>query len=101
MKKQHDAGKALWITELGWSSGHPSAANGHNQFEKGLAGQKRELLGAFKLLKANQRAWRLQRVYWFSLTDAPGSCNFCDGSGLFGDGFTPKPAWYAYIGQAR
>ncbi len=101
MTRQHDAGKALWITELGWSSDRPNSANGHNQFEKGVAGQKRELTGAFKLVKANQRAWHLQRVYWFSLTDAPGSCNFCDGSGLFGDGFTPKPAWYAYVAQAR
>jgi hypothetical protein len=101
MAKEHDAGKALWITELGWSSDHPSAANGENAFEKGIQGQRRELLGAFRLLKANQRAWHLQRVYWFSLTDAPGSCNFCDGSGLFGEGFTPKPAWNAYVGQAR
>jgi hypothetical protein len=101
MAKEHDAGKALWITELGWSSLHPSAANGNNQFEKGPQGQRRELLGAFKLLMAGQRAWHLQRVYWFSLTDAPGSCNFCDGSGLFGEGFAPKPAWYAYVGQAR
>jgi hypothetical protein len=101
LKQEHDAGKALWITELGWSSGHPSAANGHNQFEKGVQGQRRELVGAFKLLKANQRAWHLQRVYWFSLTDAPETCNFCDGSGLFGEGFSPKPAWNAYVGQAR
>ncbi len=101
MAKEHDAGKALWITELGWSSGHPSSANGHNQFEKGRAGQRRELIGAFKLLKAGQRAWHLQRVYWFSLTDAAGTCNFCDGSGLFGEGFVPKPAWYAYVAQAR
>jgi hypothetical protein len=101
MKREHDAGKALWITELGWSSGRPDAANGHNGFEKGMAGQKRELLGAFKLLKANQRAWHLGRVYWFSLTDGPGLCNFCDGSGLFGPGFVPKPAWSAYVAQTR
>ncbi len=28
--------------------------------------------------------WKLQRVYWFSVDDQAGACNFCDGSGLFG-----------------
>jgi hypothetical protein len=96
LKRVHDPGRALWLTELGWSSGHPSAANGHNKFEKGRQGQARELTGAFKLLRAKAASWRVKRVYWFSLTDAPGTCNFCDGSGLFGEGFVPKPAWSAY-----
>jgi hypothetical protein len=101
LKKSHDPGRALWLTELGWSSGIPSAANGHNQFEKGVQGQARELTGAFKLLRAKAAAWRVQRVYWFSFTDEPGTCNFCDGSGLFKKGFVPKPAWSAYKRFAR
>ncbi len=96
LKRAHDPGRALWLTELGWSSGKPEAANGHNGFEKGRQGQARELSGAFNLLRSKATAWRVKRVYWFSFTDAPGTCNFCDGSGLFGDGFTPKPAWSAY-----
>jgi polysaccharide biosynthesis protein PslG len=96
LKNAHDPGRALWITELGWSSGKPEAANGFNQFEKGRAGQARELTGAFKLLRAHAAAWHVKRAYWFSLTDAPGTCNFCDGSGLFGEGFVPKPAWSDY-----
>ncbi|MBS1676084.1 MAG: hypothetical protein JST08_01745 [Actinobacteria bacterium] len=101
LKKSGDPGRALWVTELGWSSGHPSAANGHNQFEKGVQGQVRELNGAFNLLRAKAAAWRIKRVYWFSLTDEPGSCNFCDGSGLFNEGFAPKPSWSAYKRFAR
>jgi hypothetical protein len=101
LKKVGDPGRALWLTELGWSSGTPSAANGHNQFEKGRQGQARELTGAFKLLRSNAAAWRVERVYWFSFTDAPGTCNFCDGSGLFGPGFAPKPAWSAFKRLAR
>ena len=93
----HDAGKGLWITELGWSSGHPSASNGRNGFEKGPSGQAAQLRGAFALLKANQAKWRLKQVFWFSVDDRPGSCNFCDGSGLFGPGFKPKPSWKAYV----
>jgi hypothetical protein len=101
LKKSRDPGRALWLTELGWSSGRPSAANGHNQFEKGLEGQARELTGAFKLMRSKAAAWRIKRAYWFSFTDAPGTCNFCDGSGLFEQGLTPKPAWSAFKRFAR
>jgi hypothetical protein len=96
LKASRDPGRAIWLTELGWSSGKPEAANGHNKFEKGRQGQARELEGAFGLLRSHAAAWRIKRVYWFSLTDSPGTCNFCDGSGLFGEGFVPKPAWSAY-----
>lgn len=101
LKASRDGGRAIWLTELGWSSGRPSAANGHNQFEKGPQGQARELRGAFGLLRAHAAAWRVKRVYWFSFTDAPGTCNFCDGSGLFSDGMKPKPAWTSYKSFAR
>ena len=100
LKKERDPGRALWITEMSWSSEKPSAANGHNGFEKG-ANQTREMAGAFKLLEANAAAWRVKRLYWFSLTDAPGSCNFCDGSGLFTEEWAPKAAWSTYKRFAR
>lgn len=94
MKANHDAGKGLWITELGWSS-QPETRS--NLFAKGLNGQTRELKGAFRVLTKNQRKWRLRQVYWFSVDDVQGACNFCNGSGLFSQPFTPKPAWYAYV----
>ncbi len=96
LKASHDPAKGLWITELGWSSGPPSS-DGSNSFAKGPAGQARELKGAFKLLRSKQAKWRIQRVYWFSVDDAKGVCNFCDGTGLFGSGFKPKKAWYEYV----
>jgi hypothetical protein len=98
LKFNHDAGKGLWITELGWSSEPPQP---NNSFAKGVAGQARELRGAFRLFIAKQRLWHLQRVYWFSITDMAGVCNFCGGSGLFADGFRSKPAWSAYTRFAR
>jgi hypothetical protein len=101
LKASRDPGRALWLTELGWSSGHPSAANGHNKFEKGPVGQARELRGAFRLLQTNAAKWRVKRVYWFSFTDSPGTCNFCDGSGLFDNDLKPKPAWSSYKSFAR
>jgi hypothetical protein len=92
--RNHDAAKDLYITELGWSSEPPRQGN---SFAKGVGGQARELKGAFGLLRANQRKWHLQRVYWFSVGDYVGLCNFCGGSGLFRNGFKPKPAWNAYV----
>ncbi|HWB69368.1 MAG TPA: glycosyl hydrolase [Solirubrobacterales bacterium] len=94
LKKNHDSGKGIWLTELGWSSGHPEPGN---SFAKGLQGQAKQLKGAFKLLMRNQAKWRIQKVYWFSVDDQVGACNFCDGSGLFGEGFIPKPSWKAYV----
>jgi hypothetical protein len=101
LKASRDPGRAIWLTELGWSSGRPSASNGHNKFEKGLQGQARELRGAFGLLRSHATAWRVKRVYWFSYTDSPGTCNFCDGSGLFDDSLKSKPAWSSYKSFAR
>lgn len=94
LKRNGDAGKGLWITELGWSSGKASAGN---QFAKGPAGQARELRAAFTTLRNKQVKWKVKSVFWFSVDDAPGACNFCDGSGLFGEGFQPKPAWFSYV----
>jgi Glycosyl hydrolase catalytic core len=92
-----DASKGLWITELGWSSKPPPANPLENIFAKGLRGQAAQLKGAFTLLSANAAKWKIKRVYWFSVDDAPGACNFCDGSGLFKEGFIPKPSWNEYV----
>ena len=37
LKANHDAGKGLWITELGWSS--TASDQGRNSFAKGPGGQ--------------------------------------------------------------
>lgn len=93
LKANQDAGKGLWVTELGWSSQPPTATN---LFAKGLGGQAAQLKGAFSLLTKSQAKWKLKRVYWFSVDDQAGTCNFCDGSGLFAQGFVPKRSWPAY-----
>jgi hypothetical protein len=95
MAANKDAAKGLWITELSWSSEPPNPAV--NQFAKGVAGQARELKGAFTLLRGMAAKWKLQRLYWFSVDDAVGACNFCGGSGLFAKGFKPKKSWYEYV----
>ena len=97
LKAAHDPGVGLWITELGWSAGRPNASNGFNGFEKGPSGQAKQLKGSFQLLKANQKKWRIKQVFWFSVDDKPGACNFCDGSGLFAPGFVARPSWKAFV----
>jgi polysaccharide biosynthesis protein PslG len=94
MAKSHDAGKGLLITELGWSSERPERAD---LFKKGVAGQAKQLRGSFSLFKSKQAKWHLKNVYWFSVDDQAGSCNFCGGSGLFGPGFAPKRSWFEYV----
>lgn len=95
LKANHDAGTGLWITEIGWSS--QPLDEEHDVFAKGLHGQVVQLKGAFSLIKRNQAKWHLKRVYWFSVDDAAQNCNFCGGTGLFGEGFVPKPSWKAYV----
>jgi hypothetical protein len=92
--ENRDAGKKLWITEIGWSS-LPRAGN--DGFSQGPNGQVKQLEGAFRTFKAKQAKWKLKRIYWFSVDDQPGSCNFCGGTGLFGEGFLPKKSWFAYV----
>jgi hypothetical protein len=94
MREAGDGGKGLWITELGWSS--KNAAGHTNLFAKGKQGQIREMTGAFKLLERRRTRWKIQRVFWFSVDDRPGFCNFCDGTGLFTQHFVPKASWKAF-----
>jgi hypothetical protein len=95
LTKAGDGSKALWITELGWSSEPPQGPS--NVFAVGQSGQARELKGAFTLLKGEQAKFRIQHVYWFSVDDAPETCNFCNGSGLFKKGFIPKKSWTEFV----
>jgi hypothetical protein len=95
MAQHRDRRTPLYITEIGWSS-DPGTILGRT-----AAGQARQLRKAFGLLTHVRKAWKLQRVYWFSLSDAgPGLCPFCASDGLFTQAFEPKPAWIAYAGAA-
>ncbi|HVW48615.1 MAG TPA: beta-galactosidase [Solirubrobacterales bacterium] len=95
LAKAGDGSKSLWITELGWSSEPPQGPS--NVFAVGQSGQARELKGAFTLLGQDKAKFRLAHVYWFSVDDAPETCNFCNGSGLFKKGFVPKKSWTEFV----
>ena len=90
----------LYITEMGWGS-----QNNFKQvaFEQGIKGQVRELRGAYGFLLRNRTRLNVKQVYWYAWKDQAGTCSFCDSVGLFyeGKGFTPKPAWNAFVSITR
>ncbi len=99
MRKHGDARTPLWLDEFGWGSGL-----GDTSYEKGPQGQKKALVGAYRLLKSNWRRWKVTRTYWFSWDDIPASkpaCFYCHSSGLFTAAGTPKPAWYGFVQVSR
>lgn len=100
MARHGDRRSDLYITEIGWGSDYNPRAVA---FEVGLRGQARELRAAYRYLIANHGRLKLRQVDWFTWKDLPGSCSFCDSSGLFrrGDKFRPKPAWRAFVSFAR
>ncbi len=99
-----DPGAGLYLTEMGWGSQNdPDLV----AFEQGMAGQARELRGAYRYLIRDRTRLNLKGAYWFSWKDVQGDCNFCDSVGLFHEGprFKPKPSWHAFVkitgGRAR
>lgn len=88
-----DAG--LWITEVGASSDE-----GDNPLLRGLDGQADQLREAFDFFLAQQKAWDIRGVTWYSWRDIsdPNQCDWCPGSGLFEEAeLTPKPSWDAFV----
>ena len=91
MRVHHDSATPLYVTELGWGSNIDQS-----RWERGYYGQAEELDTAFSLLSAHRLSWRIAGVWWFSWTDAYGSCQFCDSAGLLTENREAKPAWYAF-----
>ena len=90
MRRHGDGSTGLYLTEIGWGSGRGTA------FEKGPRGQVRQLTRAFKLLRRMRRSAHIKRVIWFSWDDLPGSCDFCDSTGLVRQNGKPKRVWWRY-----
>ncbi len=95
--ENHDPGAGLYITEMGWGSQNdPNIV----AFEQGIAGQARELRGAYRFLLDNRYRLNLKAVYWFTWKDSRYYCNFCDSVGFFRETqrYHAKPAWHAFVG---
>ena len=95
--ENHDPGVGLYITEMGWGSQNdPNVV----AFEQGIAGQARELRGAYRYLLDNRHRLNLKAAYWFTWKDSRYYCNFCDSVGFFREAnrYRSKPAWHAFVG---
>jgi hypothetical protein len=96
MRRNGDARKPLWITELGWSS-----AGSPHYLVKDSAAQARLTRETVALLRRRRDDYRLGTVIWFRWQDPedpcpkPGGCWY-DNAGLFTVGGEPKPAWTAF-----
>jgi polysaccharide biosynthesis protein PslG len=95
LKKNHDKGKDIMVTEMGWSSDK----NIDSFLGMGRKGQAKILKQSFRLLKKNRKKWNIRSVMWFTFRDHndPAFCVWCDTAGLFDLGFNPKPAWKQYV----
>jgi hypothetical protein len=96
----------LWLTELTWSSAKGKKTPLTQNWETTEGGQAQRLREVFKLLLAQRRALRLDRVFWYTwATVDDGSKNSFDYSGLLqyrGDGtFRAKPALGAFKAVAK
>jgi hypothetical protein len=91
MRRHHDGGTPLYVTELGWGS-----ASGPTRWQRGLWGQAYQLSKSFAMLSANRVRWGVGGVWWFTWTDEGGSCVFCHSAGLLTAKREAKPAWYRF-----
>jgi polysaccharide biosynthesis protein PslG len=96
MNAHRDARKALWITELGWTTG--GSYWSQSLYRATLAQQAARVAGSARLLLANRRRLRLRRVDWHTWRDMGGGAgSFWDRfMGLFSADGQPKPAWAAF-----
>lgn len=89
-----DAGTALWVTEIGWSS-----SEGKDPLERGRAGQARRLREVMDYFLATRERNRIATVTWFAWRDLAGDpiCGWCARAGLFeAEALVPKPSWLAF-----
>ena len=92
MRAHHDAQTPLYVTELGWGSATAPIALGAGALRPGATSST----SAFAMLAANRLRWRIGGIWWFSWTDAAGTCQFCDSAGLLTEAREAKPAWYRF-----
>jgi hypothetical protein len=91
MRRHHDGGTPLYVTELGWGS-----ESGPTRWQRGLLGQADQLSKAFSMLSANRVRWGIAGAWWFTWSDEGGSCTFCRSAGLLTADREAKPAWYRF-----
>jgi hypothetical protein len=70
MKRYHDSSTPMFITELTWPAAKGFALTRTYGYETNAAQQAKKLGQIIPLLVANRRAFRLERVYWYTWISA-------------------------------
>ncbi len=91
---------ALWVTEVGASSGDGEDCVEPCPLELGEQGQAELLRGAFDYFLSKRSDWNIAGIIWYSWRDTPDDlpvCSWCPEAGLFPlESLEPKPAWGAF-----
>jgi len=100
LNAHHSAKKAIWITELGWTTG------GHDwaiaPFKATEAQQAQYLTSAFNRLIRARGQLRLQRLFWHDWQDHPDpDTSWLNDMGLLRANGSPKPSYFAYQAEAK
>jgi len=64
MRRYGDSAKPVWITEMSWATG-----GGRHAFITSHRGQAHKLRRSYNMFVACRKRWKLQRVFWFPLSD--------------------------------
>jgi Glycosyl hydrolase catalytic core len=91
MARFGDRRTPIWVTEIGWASGGV-----RTPLTVGSRRQASYVRSTFNLLARERRRLKIAGVIWYSLRDLPGGIWF-NHTGLFTQGFQPKPAWKAFV----
>jgi polysaccharide biosynthesis protein PslG len=96
MRRHGDAGKPIWLTEVGWASAGPPSS----PFVSTPQGQAQLLRDAYDILAKRRVRDHLGLVAWFSWRDralAPGEKDWwAPHTGLFDAAGRAKPVWQAF-----
>ncbi len=100
MRRHHDAGSKVFITEVGWGT---PAKRRNNPFAVTKKKQAELLKKTVNLLLSKRRDWNLQGVTWFTWRDFQGSggCVWCEHAGLQTKRGKAKPALRTYRRMIR
>jgi hypothetical protein len=92
MKKAHDSGADMYVTELGAGS-----AKGGSSLNRGEDGQADLVTDVYKYFIKKRNSFNVQQVDWFSWQDSKVSiCDWCKTSGLITKSGKAKASFKAY-----
>jgi hypothetical protein len=99
-RSEHDGRVPIWITEIGWGSGHSK----NSPLAVGRQRQARNLRATFIMARRDRTKLGIGRLFWFNWQDPhikTTTCVWCYTSGLFNKKGNPKPSWRVFKKFAR